>query len=126
MEIVEDVTVTESDAEAIVRIRRIGDTSSGSRFNLRLEDGGATRGVDYTDYSVEPSNAIRRVIDPDTNEIRMSSNVEEVIFRFPIVNDTLNEGTEKFLFHLTPIRRLNSVLTPTGTVTILDSGEDIH
>ena len=117
--------MSESDAEAVVRIRRIGDISRGSRFNLRLEDGSATRGVDYMDYSVEPSNSIRRGIDADTNEIAMSANIEEVVFTFPIVSDTLNEGTETFFLHLTPIRRINVVLTPTGTVTILDSGKNI-
>ena len=125
MEIVEDVTVSESDTEAVVKIRRIGDISRGSRFYLRLEDGGATRGVDYRDYTVEPSSSFRAVIDADTNEIAIGANLEEVVFTFPIVNDTLNEGTEKFFLHLTPIRRLNAVLTPTGTVTILDSGKNI-
>ena len=118
------MTVTESDAEAVVRIIRIGDLSSGSRFNLRIEDGGATGGVDYRDYSVEPSDSIRTVINATTNEIRMRANIEEVTFRFPIVNDELSEGTEQFFLHITPIRRINAVLTPTGTVTILDSGKE--
>ena len=118
------MTVSESDVEAIVRIRRIGDiTRGGSRFNLRIEDGGATRGVDYRDYTVDPSDSIRRVIDADTNEIGISMGTEEVILRFPIVNDTINEGTEKFFLHITPIRRINVVLTPLGTVTILNSGK---
>ena len=116
--------MTESDAEAVVRIIRIGDLSSGSRFNLRIEDGGATGGVDYRDYSVEPSDSIRTVINATTNEIRMRANIEEVTFRFPIVNDELSEGTEQFFLHITPIRRINAVLTPTGTVTILDSGKE--
>ena len=76
--------------------------------------------ADYNaDYTINPSNANRTIIDNTTNELVMRANVATVTVTFDIAVDTIPDDAENFFLFLEGTRRV-FVLTPVVTVTIFD------
>jgi len=77
--------------------------------------------ADYdANYTTNPINAIREVINATTNELVMRPNIAELTVTFTIVTDIVLEEPEIFFLFLEGTRSV-FVLTPMVTVTILDS-----
>ena len=77
----------------------------------------------FLNYTITPPDSRVQVINETTSELRIRGGVSEITITIAIQVDSRTETTEMFLLFLTGTRRVNSVLTPVGNVTILDTRE---